>query len=74
MYSEFSGNLEEEISIYKDIITAEFEDIVYNLSKKAEIKFESSYKHCLFNYLIKTDDGVFVNILFVLLKIENREF
>ena len=74
IYSEFSQNLEEEISIYKDIVTGEFEDVFYNLPEKAEIGFEWSYKHCSFDYLLETDDDVFVNIPLILLRIENREF
>ena len=74
IYSEFSQNLEEEISIYKDIVTGEFEDVFYNLPEKAEIGFEWSYKHCSFDYLLETDDDVFVNIPLILFKIENKEF
>ena len=71
MYGEFSKNLEEEISIYKDIVTGELEDLFYNLPEKAEIGFEWSYKHCSFYYLLETEDDVFVNIPLILFKIEN---
>ena len=74
IHSKFSQNLEEEINIYKDIVTGDFEDVFYNLPEKAEIGFEWSYKHCSFDYLLETDDDVFVNIPLILLKIENREF
>ena len=74
IHSEFSENLEEEISVYKDIVTGEFEDVFYNLPEKAEIGFAWSYKYCSFDYLFETDDDVFVNILLILLKIKNREF
>ena len=71
MHGEFSKNLEEEISIYKDIVTGELEDLFYNLPEKAEIGFEWSYKHCSFYYLLETEDDVFVNIPLILFKIEN---
>ena len=74
IHSQFSKNLEEEISIYKDIVIGEFEDVFYNLPEKAEVRFEWSYKHCSFDYLLETDDDVFVNIPLILFKIENREF
>ena len=69
IYSEFSKNREEEISIHKVIVTGEFEDVFYNLSEKAEIGFEGSYKHCSFDYLLETDDDVFVSIPLILFKI-----
>ena len=74
IYSEFSQNLEEEISMYKDIVTVEFADVFYNLPEKAEIGFEWSYKHCSFDYLFETDADVFINIPLIFFKIENREF
>ena len=66
--------LGEEISTYRDIICGEFEDVFYNLPEKAEIGFEWSYKHCSFDYLLETDDDVFVNIPLILQKIKNGEF
>ena len=74
MCSKFSQNFEVEISIYKDIVTGEFEGIFCNLLNKAEIWFDWSYKHCSIDYLLETDDDAFVNIPLILLKIENREF
>lgn len=54
--------LEKEASIHQDIV---FEDVVetfYNLPYKVEAAFEWAYKHCSFDYLIKGDDDVFINL------------
>ena len=52
----------EESHIYKDIIFGDFKEIFYNLPYKVEIGFEWAYKHCSYDYYLKVDDDVFVNV------------
>ena len=61
--------IKEESHLYKDIIFGDFTDIFYNLPYKVEAEFEWAYKHCSFDYYLKVDDDVFVNIPNVLLLI-----
>ena len=57
-----TAKLQEESEIYKDIIFGDFEDIFYNLPFKVEAGFEWAYKHCSFDYYLKSDDDVFINL------------
>ena len=52
----------EESDVYKDIIFGDFDEIFYNLPYKVETGFEWAYKHCSFDYYLKADDDVFVNL------------
>ena len=47
---------------YQDIIFGDFPDIFYNLPIKVIMGFEWATKFCDFEFLLKTDDDVFVNI------------
>ena len=62
--------LRKEMEIYKDIILGDYYEKFYNLPYKFETIFEWAYKHCDFQYLLKTDDDLFINVpnLFKLLK------
>ena len=52
----------DEVNKYKDILLGNFYENFYNLSLKVDISLEWSYKHCSFDYLLKADDDVFVNL------------
>ena len=56
------NRLERESIIYKDIIKGDYHENYYNLSYKVETIFEWAYKHCKFDYLLKVDDDVFINL------------
>lgn len=62
--------LKKESETYHDIVIGDFYETFYNCSYKFEIMLEWPYKYCKFDYLLKTDDDVFINIsnLFKLLK------
>ena len=64
--------VKDESHLYKDIIFGDFTDIFYNLPYKVEAEFEWAYKHCAFDYYLKVDDDVFVNIPSVLLLIAQK--
>ena len=51
-----------EVAEYEDIIFGDFSDIFYNLPIKVIMGFEWATKYCDFDFLLKTDDDVFVNI------------
>ena len=71
---ELKTVVSEEEEEFGDIVTGNFEDTFYNLSEKAEVGFEWSYKHCSFEYLLETDDDVFINIPLILEKIRDQVF
>ena len=71
---ELQTVIAEEEEEFGDIVTGNFEDTFYNLSEKAEVGFEWSYKHCSFEYLLETDDDVFINIPLILEKIRDQVF
>ena len=51
-----------EATKYKDMIFGDFPDTFYTLSIKVIMGFEWATKFCNFDFLLKTDDDVFVNI------------
>ena len=51
-----------EVAEYEDMIFGDFPDIFYNLPIKVIMGFEWATKYCDFDFLLKTDDDVFVNI------------
>ena len=70
---EIMKKVNDESAFYKDIIFGDFYEIFYNLPFKVETGFEWAYKHCSFDYYLKADDDVFVNLsnLFELLNSKN---
>ena len=60
--NEVMKKVNDESAFYKDIIFGDFYEIFYNLPFKVEIGFEWAYKHCSFDYYLKTDDDVFINL------------
>jgi len=52
----------QESKDHGDIILGDFQEHFYNLSLKVQVGFEWSVKYCRYNYLLKTDDDVFVNM------------
>ena len=71
---ELQAFVSEEEKVFADIIRGDFADTFYNLSEKAEVGFEWSYKHCSFEYLLETDDDVFINIPLILQMINDQIF
>ena len=71
---ELQAFVSKEEEVYGDIIRGDFADTFYNLSEKAEVGFEWSYKHCSFKYLLEADDDVFINIPLILQKISYQVF
>ena len=71
---ELQAFVSREDKIFEDIIRGDFVDTFHNLSEKAEVGFEWSYKHCSFEYLLETDDDVFINIPLILQKINDQIF
>ena len=71
---ELQAFVSEEEKVFGDIIRGDFVDTFYNLSEKAEVGFEWSFKHCSFEYLLETDDDVFINIPLILQKINDQIF
>lgn len=67
------AKLKKESDYFKDIIIGDYYEMFYNLPYKFETIFEWAYKHCLFKFLLKTDDDVFMNLshLFKLLSDKN---
>ncbi|XP_057295343.1 beta-1,3-galactosyltransferase 5-like [Hydractinia symbiolongicarpus] len=55
--------LENEIATYGDVIQGDFYEDYYKLPRKTELVFEWAYKHCEFDYLLKADDDVYVNLM-----------
>ena len=51
-----------EAKKHKDMIFGNFTDIFYKLPVKVIMGFEWATKYCDFDFLLKTDDDVFVNI------------
>lgn len=54
--------IERESIIYKDVIMGDYYENFFNLSFKIETIFEWAYKHCKFDYLLKVDDDVYINL------------
>ena len=54
--------IKKESEIYKDIIFGNYDDVFYNLPFKVETGFEWAYKYCSFDYYLKADDDVFINL------------
>lgn len=63
--------LNKEIAKYGDVIQGDFYEGYYELPRKTELVFEWAYKHCEFDYLLKADDDVYINLL-VLFQILNH--
>ena len=51
----------KEAQIYGDMVQADYHEHFWNMSYKVAMGFEWSIKYCNFNYLLKSDDDVFVN-------------
>ena len=56
------NGLLKESNLFQDIILGDYYETFYNLPYKFETIFEWAYKYCDFQYLLKTDDDVFINI------------
>ena len=50
-----------ESKIYGDMVQADYHEHFWNMSYKVAMGFEWSVKYCSFDYLLKSDDDVFVN-------------
>ena len=50
---ELQTFVSKEEEVYGDIIRGDFADTFYNLSEKAEVGFEWSYKHCSFKTYLR---------------------
>ena len=57
-----SEAVSKENILHKDLILGDFEDDFYNLALKIQVGFEWSIKYCKYEYLLKADDDVFINI------------
>ena len=71
---ELQAFVSEEEKVFDDIVRGDFVDTFYNLSEKAEVGFEWSYKHCSFEYLLETKDDAFINIPLILQNINDQLF
>ena len=60
--STVNNNITHEQDRHKDMIQGNFTDSFYNLPLKVIMGFQWATLHCQFNYLLKVDDDVFVNI------------
>ena len=69
---ETMKHLGEEANIHQDVIFEDFSESFYHLPYKVEAAFEWAYKHCSFDYLIKSDDDVFIN-LYQIFELINRK-
>ena len=56
-------DVSKESQIYGDIVQADYQEHFWNMSYKIAMGFEWSVKYCMFHYLLKADDDVFVNTL-----------
>ena len=56
-------DVSKESQIYGDIVQADYQEHFWNMSYKVAMGFEWSVKYCMFHYLLKADDDVFVNTL-----------
>ena len=65
------SSLKRESEWNRDIIMGDFYENTYNDSLKLHMIFEWSYKHCNFQYLLKTYDDNFVNIKVLFRHIES---
>ena len=65
--------IERESTTNQDVIFGDYFESFNNLSLKVETIIEWAYKHCTFEYLLKADDDVFINLarLFEMLKYSN---
>ena len=55
------GKVRKESEIYGDMVQADYHEHFWNMSYKVAMGFEWSLKYCTFDYLLKSDDDVFVN-------------
>ena len=60
--SEEMNSLKNESNIYKDLVIGDFYEHFFNLSLKVQAGFEWSYKHCSSDFILKTDDDLFINM------------
>ena len=65
--------LSAETTIYGDIVQGSQTDSYYNLTLKTEMGLEWAVKYCDFDFLLKADDDVFVNIYNLLNYLRNPE-
>ena len=56
------NNLYKESNTHKDIVFGEHYESFETLPWKTEMMLEWSYKHCRADYLLKSDDDIFVNM------------
>ena len=54
--------MQKESTKHGDIILCDFFEDFYQLSHKVEAAFEWAHKYCSYNYLLKSDDDVYVNL------------
>jgi len=62
----------KEENLHKDIIRGDFIENHYNLSRKLQTGFEWSYKNCMYKYVLKCDDDVFVNVNFLIETLDRK--
>ena len=55
-------DVKRESQKYNDIILGNFTDTFYNLPIKVIMAFEWALQFCKFEYLLKSDDDVFLHI------------
>ena len=51
-----------ESTKYKDMIHADYKEDFWNMTMKVAMGFEWATKHCKYDYMLKADDDVFVNV------------
>ncbi|XP_065649739.1 UDP-GlcNAc:betaGal beta-1,3-N-acetylglucosaminyltransferase 7 [Hydra vulgaris] len=59
---EIMKTMEEESAKHGDIIICDFFEDFYQLSFKVEAAFEWAHIYCSYEYLLKSDDDVYVNL------------
>ena len=50
-----------EADIYEDMVQADYTENFWNMTYKVAMGFEWAAKHCKFDYMLKSDDDVFVS-------------
>ena len=70
---EYNNKIIKESKSYGDIILGDFFEDFFHLTFKVQMGFEWAVRYCDFEYLLKGDDDVFVNIPGLLAYLDDPE-
>jgi len=67
------NQVKHEIEMYNDLVLGDVYEDFYNLTYKVQMGFEWSIKYCSYDFMLKGDDDVFINMQQVFSFLDSKE-